>query len=397
MKTICLNMIVKNESAVIEKTLTNILHYIPIHHWIISDTGSTDSTPTIIQDFFSAKNIPGELFHHEWKNFGHNRSLALECAFNKTDYVLVFDADDSIHGQFKLPVLQAEWYMLQFGQDFTYNRPLLFTNRKPWKYQGVLHEFLKCLEPISNPVVLKGNYYIESGRTGFRSQDSDKYIKDALILEQAFQDEPPNGLQGRYAFYCAQSYRDAKNIDKAIEWYKKVLTIPNHWNQEYYYSSFQLGCLYNQQNQKDNAVYYWLKTVEYDSERMEGVVSAIQHFYAQQNHILVNALYHKFKQYKIVENKLFLHLNLYHDRIEYYNSISAYYVNDKESGYECCKKVFLSAKISPTEMDATIKNLIVYKDLLLQDGRNKFIFQKLNTFPKPWSTNIEQLYKLKNK
>ena len=43
-KTICLNMIVKNESHIIESTLNNILDQLPIDYWIISDTGSTDDT-----------------------------------------------------------------------------------------------------------------------------------------------------------------------------------------------------------------------------------------------------------------------------------------------------------------------------------------------------------------
>ena len=72
-KTLCLNMIVKNESHIIEETLTNILEYMELDYWVISDTGSTDNTKQIIKDFFKNKNIPGELFEDEWKDFGHNR------------------------------------------------------------------------------------------------------------------------------------------------------------------------------------------------------------------------------------------------------------------------------------------------------------------------------------
>lgn len=50
-KTICLNMIVKNESHIIASTLKNILEHIKIDYWVISDTGSTDDTVDIIQDF----------------------------------------------------------------------------------------------------------------------------------------------------------------------------------------------------------------------------------------------------------------------------------------------------------------------------------------------------------
>ena len=46
--TICLNMIVKNESHIIIETLKNLCHYIPFAYWVISDTGSTDDTKKLI-------------------------------------------------------------------------------------------------------------------------------------------------------------------------------------------------------------------------------------------------------------------------------------------------------------------------------------------------------------
>ena len=96
-KTICLNMIVKNEAHIIVDTFNNILKYIPLTYWVISDTGSTDGTQQVIRDYFKSKNIDGELFQDEWRDFGHNRTLALQHAYKKTDYLFIFDADDSIH------------------------------------------------------------------------------------------------------------------------------------------------------------------------------------------------------------------------------------------------------------------------------------------------------------
>ena len=40
-KTICLNMIVKDESHAIEKTLTNLCDNIPFSYWVISDNSSS--------------------------------------------------------------------------------------------------------------------------------------------------------------------------------------------------------------------------------------------------------------------------------------------------------------------------------------------------------------------
>ena len=101
--TICLNMIVKNESHIIIKTLNNLCSYINFSYWVICDTGSSDNTKELIIDFFKEKNIKGELVEHKWTDFGYNRSIALTAAYNKSDYVFIFDADDEIVGDLKLP------------------------------------------------------------------------------------------------------------------------------------------------------------------------------------------------------------------------------------------------------------------------------------------------------
>ena len=377
--TLCLNMIVKNEANVIVGTLNNLTRLIEFDYWVISDTGSTDNTQQIIRDYFLEKGIPGELVSHEWKDFGFNRTKALESAYDKTDYLLIFDADDALCGDFKLPFDKkpyADRYMLKIGKGFEYMRPLLINNRKRWMFKGVLHEFLSNLEPVNNDQSVIGNYHIDSGRTGNRSQNPHKYRDDAIILKNAYEKEltlPDKGLSGRYAFYCARSYKDAGEAyrDDAIHWYKKVLDIPNHWAQEKYYSALEIGCIYKDKKQMDEAVKYFLKTIEYDNERLEGLIIAIEYFSETQQHILVNALYHKFKLYKQksanLSHKLFVNMNFYNDRLEFYNGISAYYVDDKQAGYDCCKQVLLNNLLGQHEIKIIINNLVFYNEVMEKD------------------------------
>jgi GR25 family glycosyltransferase involved in LPS biosynthesis len=365
-------MIVKNEAHVICETFDNLLQLIPFDYWVISDTGSTDNTQNIIRDYFSKKNIPGELVHHEWQDFGYNRSKALEAAYNKSDYLFIFDADDKLIGNFKLPnVLDKDMYQLKFGKEFTYLRPLLVNNRRKWCYKGVLHEYLDAMEP--NPVidVLQGDYFVDSRRLGDRNKNPFKYRDDAIILKKGFEKEingADQNLAGRYAFYCAQSYKDANMPDDSIEWYKKCLDM-NNWTQEKYYACVMIGAMLLPKGQVDEAVKYFCKTVEYDHERMEGVVSAMEIFQKKGEHLLVNALYHRFKNYNQNPSdfKLFVSQNSYKDKLEYLNSISASYVNDKESGYLCCKKILLSMQLPVMEMAQTIRNFNVYKEFLDKD------------------------------
>ena len=76
-------MIVKNEAHIILETLNSVKKY--IDYWVISDTGSTDGTQTVIKEFFEKENIKGELYNDKWENFGHNRTKALEHAYDKSD------------------------------------------------------------------------------------------------------------------------------------------------------------------------------------------------------------------------------------------------------------------------------------------------------------------------
>ena len=166
MATICLNMIVKNESHIIKKTLTNIVKYVRLDYWVICDTGSTDKTISIITDFFNELNIPGEIHNHEWKDFAHNRNRSLELAYGKSDYLFIFDADDEIHGSFKIPTsLTKDSYMVMFGGGYSYKRTALINNHKKWKYFGVLHEVIVGQEEMTEADVITGDYYFISGRT----------------------------------------------------------------------------------------------------------------------------------------------------------------------------------------------------------------------------------------
>jgi glycosyltransferase involved in cell wall biosynthesis len=75
MKTISLCMIVKNESHVIERCLNSVKSL--IDYVFIVDTGSTDNTIEVINNWLTTNSIIGQVISEEWKNFSHNRSFAL--------------------------------------------------------------------------------------------------------------------------------------------------------------------------------------------------------------------------------------------------------------------------------------------------------------------------------
>jgi len=294
-------MIVKNESHIIENTLKHLLKYIKFDYWVICDTGSTDNTIEIIEKFFEKENINGKIYQTPWKDFGFNRTDAFEKAYNLTDYVFVWDADDSINGNFVLPnKLTGDWYRFIFGNlsGFRYTRCQIFNNRKKWKYVGVLHEYPASIETVDPPIDIEGDYYFISGRSGARNKDPNKYLRDAEILEKAFEEavESKDPIQNRYCFYCAQSYNSHGNKLKAIEWYKKVLEIDN-WYQEKYVSCLEIYDLYESMNQLNNGLAYLVESYKYDKHRIECFYRLIKHYVIKGIPEVANMYYGQIKNY----------------------------------------------------------------------------------------------------
>ena len=339
---LCLNMIVKNESHIIKDTLDKLLQKVPIDYWVISDTGSTDNTKEIIIEFFKEKNIKGELFVDEWKDFGHNRTKALEHAYGKSKYLLIIDADDEIHGDFVLPDLKMDSYFIQYGDvnGTSYVRPQIVNNKKKWMYYGVLHEALLCRENTNVHDTINGNYYTISGRTSSRNQDKDKYLKDALILEKAYEEAFKNKAEiyNRYGFYCANSYYDYGKYEEAIKWYKITLD-NNNWVQEKYVTCLRLYNCYNVLNQKETGFFYLVKSFSYDKERVECLCELLAYYcingmndiaYGYYN--IVKPFYNeKYLKYNL-QGKLFLDVSKANFILPYYMVLIA----DKMQDFDIC-------------------------------------------------------------
>ena len=275
-------MIVKNEAHLIIDCFKMLDKYIKFDYWVINDNGSTDGTQDLIKNYFKEKGIPGELDETPWRDFAYNRTRAFELAYKKTDYAFVWDADDEIWGDFKLPEdLVADHYKFIFGNEggTRYSRCQLFKNDLKWHYVGVLHEYPACLENAGPVVDVLGNYYFISGRRGARNKDPNKYLKDAFILEKAFKEafEKKDPIYNRYCFYTAQSYNSCNHHEKAIEYYKKVLEIDN-WIQEKYVSCIEIYDQYDKIQKNKDGLFYLVESFKYDRRRIEGIYRLIKYY-----------------------------------------------------------------------------------------------------------------------
>ncbi len=204
---------------------------------MIVDTGSTDGTQDVIRKHMARLGIPGELHERPWRNFGHNRTEALNLAQGHGDYIWVIDADDIVVGTPDFTQLGADIYRMRLGEAaFTYWRPQLFRDGVRVRYEGVVHE-TAAWETACVVERLEGDYHIESRRLGARSQDPQKYARDRDLLLAEVERNPEDA---RSVFYLAQSYFDLEDFVNARKWYERRIEMGG-WDEEVYYSMLRLA------------------------------------------------------------------------------------------------------------------------------------------------------------
>lgn len=230
--SLCLTMIVKNEAHVIRRCLDSVLPY--VDHWVIVDTGSTDGTQDIVREHM--RGVPGELYERPWRDFGSNRTEAFQLARGKSRYAFVMDADNVFHVPpgFDFDALDADGYLVQHRYAGTeFGCGTLFADRIPWRYEGVLHEYATA--DVPHQLVNLVGPWMEVHHEGARSRDPDTYRRDAAILEAALEREPGNA---RYAFYLAQSLKDAGEFERAYEAFMRRAAMPG-WDEESWHARYQ--------------------------------------------------------------------------------------------------------------------------------------------------------------
>ncbi|MEB4590359.1 glycosyltransferase [Candidatus Thiothrix sp. Deng01] len=359
--SICLNMIVKNESETITRCFDSVKEI--IDYWVISDTGSTDGTQQIITEYFKRHNIPGLLIENEWKNFGHNRTLALEHALNKADYILIMDADDFLSKSdgFNLNMLSADSYMLKMQRSgFSYYNTRLVRGHLPWKWHGVLHEYLDCQQPHTTEQ-LQGDYIIQSTTDGARSQNPEKYKNDIKVLEAALLEEPDNA---RYQFYLAQSYRDDGNLEQAIVHYQKRANMGG-WAEEVFYSLLEVA--HNKRRtgvSGQEVINDYLKAHFYRPQRLEALYEAVRLCRLNGHFHLGYQLGHTVKQTPLPDDVLFLNPSVYDWRFQDELSICAVYADHPQEAAQMIEILINLPKTPTGEKQRLASNLSFAKSLL---------------------------------
>jgi glycosyltransferase involved in cell wall biosynthesis len=353
MTSICLCMIVKNEVAVIRRCLESVRPVISC--WVIVDTGSTDGTQAAIREYLA--DLPGELHERPWLDFAHNRSEALGLARGKASYTLIIDADDTLDivPGTTLPALTADCYTIEIIDTATvYRRPQLVRNALPWRYEGVLHEYLTCEGAHSSGHL--SEIRIRRNHDGARRKDPQTYRRDAALLEAALRTETSPFLISRYRFYLAQSYRDCGETQMALENYLARAKL-EFWTEEIFESLYSAGTLMEKLGRPDTEIIgTYLKAYGYSPGRIESLQALVNYCHRTGKAPLGYLIGKQAVTKPMPAGGLFLKPWVYDYAMLDDFAVAAYWAGEFRDCLDACEKLLASGKLPPQQRERVAKN-----------------------------------------
>ncbi len=329
-KRVCLVMIVRDEAHVIARCLKSVVSLVT--DWVIVDTGSRDETPARIEQLLG--HLPGQLHHRPWVDFGHNRSEAMALAAGHGDFLLLIDADEEliVSPEFRLPAdsdIQA-WQILQqpAGSGNEFYLPRLLLSNHPWHFEGVLHEYLASSRSFRQARLpgLRQVGHFDSARN--RRPRREKYLHDADVLDSALAKEPANA---RYCFYLAQSLRDAGELQRALQMYRRRAEMGG-WDEEVYRALFEIARLMERTGAAfPEIVHAYLQAWNFRPVRAEPLCELARLHRQAGKHALAHLFAQRAASMPRPDDHLFLDAGVYRWRARDELSVASYWMGDFET------------------------------------------------------------------
>lgn len=361
---ICLSMIVRDESAVIERCLTAALPLLDAA--VICDTGSTDATAALAQALFAARRIPVEVCHHQWRDFGANRTAAIGEARRVVaalgwplaqTFWLFLDADLEV-------VLDAPFDRASLAADAIALRqrsgPLSCWNLRlaraslEWSAIGRTHERYTC--PTEPPVTRLSSLWIRDHGDG--GSKAAKVSRDIAWLSEQLDETPDDP---RTLFYLAQSYRAGGDPLKALLLYRRRTAIPVH-PEERWYSTLSMAQILGDAGHVEAATAALMEAAALDPGRAEPLyeLSRLHLRHGRRDEAIAFAEQGQAKPVP-VDRSHFVHDDVYEYKLDLQLAEAAAGVaSHAERGVGACERVALSRKAPPAAVDEARRIAVRY-------------------------------------
>ena len=342
-------MMVKNEHKRLHITLESIKNF--ADSLVIYDTGSTDNTIEICENFSKLNNIPLRLLQGEFVNFSVSRNAALDFAdsFKDINYILLLDTNDELKGGNILRkiaeeymekdrsafLISQEWFS---GTTNKYYNVRFIKAHKGWRYKGVVHEYISNEDKAEDLKIDKlqiDQIYIYQDRTQDDDKTSKRFERDEVLLKKEYLKNPK---EPRTLFYLAQTYSCLKDNENAFYYYKLRSKIMEGFFEERYESCFKCGELSESLNLDWYDSFGWYMKAFEIIPRVEPLVK-IGDYYRKKNNWIIAHTFAKLACELPYPDQciLFIDKLAYEYKRWHLYSIVSFYVGNYETGEKACK------------------------------------------------------------
>jgi glycosyltransferase involved in cell wall biosynthesis len=362
-------LMVKNESIAVEATLFSLLNG-GISHFFVLDTGSSDNTVQLVQEFFQKHpNIDGYISQEPFVDFAASRNRTLELAehyFPNTVFFLMPDAEWYLHHPHALMRFcekeqhtDTPLYLIKIKiNSVEFAAARLFRASKRIRFKGVVHEAPEVPAQAKTPDPIY--FEVNASHQGIE-KSRQRWQRDLPLLLKAYQE---NNNDPRTTFYLAQTYECLGMLEKAYLFYQHRSKL-NGWDEENFITLFRLGCL-AQRNKINNtdawatAMDYFLQAFSLRPHRIEPLVKIAEHYWPRNIQTCYLFIRHAYDIPYPTNDLLFIEKEMYDYHRYELLSRCAWYVDQYELGE---KATLLALAVHPN-MNHLHNNLKLYQEKL---------------------------------
>ena len=277
-------IMVKNEALVIQETLQPYVDA-GIQHFFVFDTGSTDNTIAVTQDFFKQHNIQHGIIKQEpFVNFAVSRNRALdlaERAFPDAVFMIMPDAEWYLQNtQGLLEFCEKHKYapekayairIIHLGRA-DYNNVRVVRCGSGERFSGAVHEYLGGTD---NVLIPKDIYFAWNDKEIGLEKSRERWKRDLTILLDEYAKKPHDG---RTVFYLAQTHDCLGNLEEAARLYKERALMPDFFNEEGFIAQYRVGIMYEKMGKWDRALAEYLEAFAMRPHRAEPLIRIAEHY-----------------------------------------------------------------------------------------------------------------------
>lgn len=355
MKRLCLNMIVRNESARIERCLASVVSQITCA--VIVDTGSTDDTVAKICDFLNEHSVPHRIDFIPFVNFSQARNTALDAALGSDfefDYLLLCDADMVLYvedPQWRSKLSAPAYSMLQCSGALSYHNTRLLRRDATARYVGATHEYLDIAAALFPDTVARFVDHADGANRG------EKFERDMRLLKDEIAKDPNNA---RAWFYLAQTYREAgMHLDAEIAYRTRVDM--GGWDEEVWYAQRCVALSRRDMGDVEGFIADALKAYRMRPQRLEPLYDLAKFFREKGDNALAVLFADAGRGKPMPSDLLFVDDYAHRFGLDEEFSIAGFYLpNRRREAFEVCNRLALDKSAPSFTRQLARANLLHY-------------------------------------